>query len=304
MPEPRATAGSLRLTDLVELLRPRQYTKNLLLFAAPLAGERLSNPTVIAHSVSAFVLFCLAASSGYVLNDLQDRKADRLHPRKQHRPIADGRVSPQQAVGVTAALAALACFGALVLSPRFAMMIVAYLALTFTYSTWLKRVPWLELAVVSAGFTLRSVAGGIASDTPLTVWFVVAISAASLGLITGKRLGEVATLGQAPPTRRVLANYRASALKSVVVIALAAAGVAYAAWAVQEADWSNVSTESVLRALSTIPVFAALARYAQLATAGHGEQPDRLVTTDRAVVAAGAVWLLLYCTAVYLPTAS
>ncbi len=284
----------------LRLLRPHQYTKNLLIFAAPGAAGRLDEGSVFATTVLAFLLFCAVSSAGYVVNDLIDAEADRLHPKKQHRPIASGAISSRRATMLFVALLAIGFVVAPFVSWPFAALLVAYAALSMTYSNFLKRVPWLELLVVSAGFLLRAAAGGAATDTSLSAWFLVVVSAGALFVITGKRLGELLTLGGNTPSRPVLASYTAGSLRAVAAGSALLAVGAYAAWAVAEAgNHTGGATGELFLKLTALPFVVAIGRYLMLSWRGDGEAPDVLVLRDIGMLAMGALWVILYSIGLY-----
>ena len=288
------TAPALRL------LRPHQYTKNLLIFAAPGAAGRLDEASVFATTLVAFLLFCAVSSAGYVVNDLLDAEADRLHPKKKHRPIASGAVSPRQATMLFVGLLAVGFVIAPFVSWPFAAMLVGYAALSMTYSNFLKRVPWIELIVVSAGFLLRAAAGGAATDTSLSAWFLVVVSAGALFVITGKRLGELLTLGGDTPSRPVLASYTAGSLRALAAGSALLAVAGYAAWAVAEAgNHTGGDTGELFLKLTAIPFIIAIGRYLTLSWRGDGEAPDVLVLRDIGMLAMGAVWVTFYAIGLY-----
>jgi decaprenyl-phosphate phosphoribosyltransferase len=284
----------------LRLLRPHQYTKNLLIFAAPGAAGRLDEPSVFATTLLAFVLFCAVSSAGYVVNDLLDADADRLHPKKKHRPIASGAVSPRQATILFIGLLAVGFVVAPFVSWPFAALLVAYAALSMSYSNYLKRVPWVELIIVSVGFLLRAAAGGAATDTSLSAWFLVVVSAGALFVITGKRLGELLTLGPDTPSRPVLGSYTAASLRGVAAGSAVLAVAAYAAWAIAEAgNHTGGDTGELFLKLTTIPFVIAIGRYLTLSWRGDGEAPDVLVLRDIGMLAMGAIWVGFYAFGLY-----
>lgn len=290
----------MKLPPVLRLLRPHQYTKNLLVFAAPGAAGRLDEGAVFGRAVSAFVLFCLISSAGYVFNDLVDAEADRKHPRKRHRPIASGDVAPRTALLVGIALSVGALIGSVMLGASFTAILVLYAVITAVYSGAAKRVPWLELALVSLGFVLRSFAGGAATDTPISRWFLAVVTFGALLLISGKRLGELLTLGPNSSSRPVLASYTSASLRAVSTIVAVGAVIAYAAWAAAEANNQAVDdTRSLFLRLTIVPFIVAMVRYVWLSWRGRGEAPDQLVLRDPVVLTAGVVWIALYALGLY-----
>jgi decaprenyl-phosphate phosphoribosyltransferase len=286
---------------ILRLLRPHQYAKNLLVFAAPGAAGRLDEPNIVATALLAFVLFCTISSLGYVVNDIMDAEADRLHPVKKHRPIASGEVSVDQAMRLLVMLGVPAVWLSVVVGWDFAAMLVGYAAISLTYSTVLKRLPWIELLAVSAGFLVRAIAGGTATDTPISGWFLVVVSAGALLVITGKRLGELLTLGGRTPSRKVLTGYQLRHLRLVAAVASALAVGGYAAWAAAEAsNRAPDSDGSFLLRLTVAPFTLAIWRYLFLSWRGAGETPEALIVRDRIMLVAGAVWVIVYSIGLYL----
>lgn len=157
------------LVGLIRSLRPQQWTKNLLVLAAPLGAGVLGSVEGVIDVVIAFVAFSLAAGATYVLNDLRDLEQDRVHPRKRHRPFASGAVPV--GVGIVWGLATLA--GAIAVSllrPHLVWVVLGYVVLTTSYSLWLKHLAVIELVAVAAGFVVRAVAGAVAADVPISPW--------------------------------------------------------------------------------------------------------------------------------------
>ena len=168
-PTPPGTIAAWR-----SALRPSQWVKNILVAAAPLAAGVLHEADVLVDVAIAFVCFCLASSAGYLVNDVLDVEEDRRHPSKAGRAIASGRLSMRAAVTSAVLLATCSlALSALTGTWRLGAVLVTYLALTVSYSVWLKHQPVIDLAVVSSGFLLRAVAGGAAADLPLSRWFLV-----------------------------------------------------------------------------------------------------------------------------------
>ncbi len=271
------------------------------MFAAPGAAGRLDELDIVAKTLLAFVLFCTVSSFGYVVNDMMDAKADRLHPVKKRRPIASGEVSVDQAMRLLVMLGVPAVGLSVILGWDFTATLAGYGAISLTYSTGLKRVPWIELLAVSAGFLVRAVAGGTATNTPISGWFLLVVSAGALLVITGKRLGELLTLGGRTPSRKVLAGYQLRHLRLVAAVASALALGGYAAWAAAEAsDRAADSDGSLLLRLTVAPFTLAIGRYLTLSWRGAGETPEALIVRDRVMLVASAVWVIVYSIGLYL----
>lgn len=308
------------LTGLVRGARPHQWTKNLLVFAAPVAGGVIDEGDVVLNTVGAFVAFCLASAGTYLLNDARDVEADRRHPTKRHRPLASGQVSLGLGYVAGGLLIVAAVALGFVVSVALGVTIVGYLALTTAYSFGLKHVPVVDLVAVATGFVLRAVAGAAATGIPVSEWFFIVTSAGALLMITGKREAELAgqatrhdsDVGAAPDatvgdelegtTRQVLDAYSAGFLLSVRSIAAGLVLIAYCLWAFEGPATStviNADAEVWFRA-SIAPFTVAVLRYALLIDEGRGEEPERLVLRDRILLGAGAAWAIIYAYGVYV----
>src|SRR3954447_12884449 len=222
---------------LVRSCRPRQWIKNLLVFAAPGAAGVLTQRDALLRTLLAFVVFCLVASGTYMLNDLIDRDADRLHPKKQNRPIAAGTVSSGQAIVACVVLLAAGLGLALAFQEwELALVAAIYVAVTTSYSTWLKDEPVIDLAAVASGFVLRAIAGGVAAHVPISQWFLIVAASGSLFMVAGKRHAEGAELGEASAEHRsTLATYSVSYLHYVRSVTSGVAMTAYCLWAFERA---------------------------------------------------------------------
>ena len=220
-----------RLPAPVRGLRPRQWVKNLLVVLAPLAAGQLFQPAVLRGVALAFVTFCLVSSAVYLLNDIRDVEEDRLHPRKRFRPIAAGELS----VPVAAVMAIVLGVGGLALGfwvdPALGITLAVYVAIQILYSTVLKHLPVIDLAVVSSGFLLRAIAGGVAVGVALSQWFLLVASFGSLFMVAGKRYSELISVGAGAGTRRSLDRYSQSYLRFVWILAAVLVVTFYSLWA-------------------------------------------------------------------------
>lgn len=291
-------AGGRLAVGLVRGLRPSQWSKNALVAAAPVAAGALFEPGVAARTVLAVAVFCVASGATYLLNDARDVAADRLHPTKRFRPVADGSVPVPVAYGVGALLLVASVAAGFLLAPPFGLVVVAYLLLTTAYSFALKNVPVVDLVAVAAGFVLRAAAGAAATDIPLSEWFMIATSAGALLLVTAKREAELKRVTEtgATSTRAVLAAYTPSFLGSVRSIAAGLVLVAYCLWAFGPGN----ELPAVYAQASLVPFAVAVLRYTMLADAGVAEKPERLILTDWVTLVAGALWAAIYGYGIYL----
>lgn len=272
--------------------RPRQWPKNLLVFAAPLAGASLGRHNGFGYALAAFVAFTAAASAVYLINDLVDVERDRLHPTKRLRPVAAGRLP--QPVAIALALAGLCVAVAasfLIREPLLAVVIGCYVALSLLYSAGLKHVPWLELGLVANGFVLRALGGAVATHVPPSGWFLTVCSFGALMVATGKRYSELAALGpQAAAHRPVMRWYSAPLLRMCQRGAIAVLLTAYLAWALSgQTAWLRG-----WHLASLVPLAAALIRFDVLTARADGRAVEDLISRDKIMVGCELAWLGLF----------
>ncbi len=289
---PRAVA-----TGLARAARPKQWIKNVLVLAAPAAAGVIFEPAVLLRAAVAFACFCLVASGTYLLNDALDVEADRQHPRKRHRPIAAGFVP----VGVAKVAAVVLLVAGIVLAVvladwRLAVVFVVYVAVMQGYSLGLKHVAVIEMAIVSSGFVLRAIAGGVAANVEISTWFLIVTSFAALFIVAGKRHAEVMTLGLgAANHRESLREYPEGFVQYVAAVSAAVAIMAYCLWSLIEATANQLWFE-----LSIVPFVLAILRYALLSARGEAGAPEDVFASDRTLQVLGLLWLLTYGAGVYV----
>ena len=293
-PSPRGRAGLVG--GLVRAARPRQWLKNVLVLAAPAAAGVLLDAAVALPVALTFVAFCFVASGTYLLNDALDVHADRLHPRKQHRPIANGTVSVGAAKLAAAALLVAGLALGWVVDVRLAIVLAVYVVVMQSYTAVLKRVAVVELGVISSGFVLRAVAGAVAVDVPVSTWFLIVTSFASLFIAVGKRNAERLTLGEAAIEHRpALAEYPPGFLQYVGAVAAAVAIVAYCLWAL-----IGVEEPTLAHELSIVPFVLAMLRYALLAERGEAGAPEDVFLSDRTILILGLLWAVAFGVGTYV----
>lgn len=301
-PVPAAPASPPRTTlaGVVGSLRPRQWAKNVLVVAAPVAAGVIDQPAAAGRTAVAFACFCAAASATYLLNDVRDVDSDRRHPTKRRRPIAAGTLTPGVAVVLAVVLLAAALVGGFVTSTNLGWTLLAYLALTTAYTFGLKRIPVVDLVAVAAGFVLRAVGGAAAVDVPVSEWFFLVTSFGALFMVSGKRQGEAADLAdEAATVRPTLGAYTPGFLAYLRAVFSGGLLIAYCLWAFSSAEARPDA--SLLFQLSIVPFGIAVLRYALLLEQGRGAEPEKLILSDRTVLAAGVAWAIIYACAVYVP---
>ncbi|MCW2580457.1 MAG: 4-hydroxybenzoate polyprenyltransferase-like prenyltransferase [Blastococcus sp.] len=286
-PKPDGLRGSVPW-GLVRAVRPRQWIKNALVLAAPLAAGEILDPDVLRPTLLAFVLFCLVSGAVYLVNDSVDMAEDRRHPRKRLRPIAAGIVPRPLAISVAVVLAAGSLAAAVLLTrPQLAWVLGAYVVIQLAYCVGLKNQPVLDLAVVASGFLLRAVAGGVAAGLLLSQWFLLVASFGSLFMVAGKRYSELVLVGDSAQTRRTLREYSSSYLRFVWSLSAGVACTAYCLWAFEMAE---VQPGVPWATLSIAPFVLAILRYAVDVDRGTAGAPEELVLHDRVLLVLGLVW--------------
>lgn len=271
-------------------MRVRQWVKNLLVVAAPVAAGQLLEPEVLVPTLLALVGFCLLSSSVYLVNDCADAEADRQHPVKKARPVAAGELTVPVALTVAAVLAAVALGLGALASLELVLVMVGYLVLQVLYAVWLKHEPVLDLAVVTLGFLLRTVAGGLAAEIPISQWFLLVAGFGSLFVVAGKRYSELHTLGSEAGTRRSLVRYTDTYLRFVWSIAAGATVMSYSLWAFENGAGADIPWHMI----SIAPFVVAMLRYAVDIDAGTAAEPEEIVWRDRMLQGIGVLWLVVF----------
>jgi 4-hydroxybenzoate polyprenyltransferase len=268
-------------------VRPRQWSKNLLLFAGILFAAELGDLARWVEAVTAFAAYCAASSAAYLANDVRDAASDRLHPLKRERPVARGELSRRAALGLAAALAVLAFGLALALGPFSALLLALFLALQGAYTLSLRDVVLLDVMAISGLFVLRAAAGAEAVDVRISPWLLLCTALLALFLALAKRRGELVLAGRAAtPGRAVLSGYSLGLVDQLVTVVTAATIVAYSLY--------TVGSEHSAAMMATIPfVVFGLFRYLLLVHRDDlGEEPEHILLSDRPILAAVGLWAL------------
>ncbi|MFI9823047.1 decaprenyl-phosphate phosphoribosyltransferase [Streptomyces sp. NPDC052013] len=297
--QPPPPHGRGLLKGLLITARPKQWVKNVLVIAAPAAAGELLSRHALSRLALVFALFTACAAAVYLLNDARDAEADRAHPTKRHRPVAAGQVPVPVAYATGAVLGVLAPLAAAWLcTPEVAALLAAYLGMQLAYCISLKHVLVVDLVVVTTGFLMRAVSGGLALGIPLSRWFLITTGFGALFMVAAKRYSEAVQMaGSEGATRALLTEYSTGYLRFVWQLAAGVAVLGYCLWALEE---GGVPHTSVLpwRQLSVVAFVLAVLRYAVFADRGTAGEPEDVVLRDRALAVIGAVWVAMYALAV------
>ena len=268
-------------------LRPRQWTKNLLLFAGIIFAAKLGDATRVAEAVAGFVAYCAASSAAYLLNDVRDVAADRAHPLKSRRPIASGAVSRRAALRLAGGLAILALALAGGLGPSSLAFLAGFAALQVAYTVVLKHVVLADVCAIAGLFVIRAAAGAVAVDVRISPWLLVCTALLSLFLALGKRRGElVLVASSSTPGRRVLNGYSLTVVDRLLALVAAGTIVAYALY--------TLTARASHTLVVTIPlVVFGVGRYVLLLhRRGLGEEPENVLVRDIPILVTVALWTL------------
>lgn len=280
------------MTALIRAMRPRQWIKNLLVIAAPLAAGALFEPRVLFLTGLALIAFICVSSATYLINDVRDMDVDRAHPTKNERPIASGALSARTAIIAAIVLITIGLGVAAIAGIGLVVVVVGYLVATLAYSLGLKHEPVIELGLLATGFLLRAIAGGVAADLPLSPWFLLVTGFGSLAVAAGKRYSELIDTPESDaPRRRSLAGYTPTYLRFVWTMAAAIAVTTYCLWVV-EVGQPESSTPWAL--ISIIPFVLAVLRFGVDLDAGRTQAPEDAVLGDPILLVLGLLWAVTF----------
>lgn len=280
------------MTALVRAMRPRQWIKNLLVIAAPLAAGALFEPRVLLLTGLALIAFICVSSATYLINDVRDLDVDRAHPTKNERPIASGALSARTAIIAAIVLIIIGLGVAAIAGIGLVVVVVGYLIATLAYSLGLKHEPVIELGLLATGFLLRAIAGGVAADLPLSPWFLLVTGFGSLAVAAGKRYSELIDTPESDaPRRRSLAGYTPTYLRFVWTMAAAIAVTTYCLWVVEVGQPESSAPWALI---SVIPFVLAVLRFGVDLDAGRTQAPEDAVLGDPILLILGLLWAVTF----------
>ncbi|MEP9417361.1 decaprenyl-phosphate phosphoribosyltransferase [Gordonia sp. VNQ95] len=290
-PPKNLTAG------LIKAVRPRQWVKNVLVLAAPLAAGNITDSTVLWRAGIAFIAFCMVASCIYLVNDSMDVESDRNHPTKRFRPIAAGVVPVPLAYTLAVILGAGSLAVAFIANWQTAVVIAIYLVIQLGYCFGLKNQAVIDICIVSSGFLLRAIAGGVAAEIRLSQWFLLVMAFGSLFMAAGKRYAELQLAERTgAKIRKALQYYTTTYLRFVWTLAATAVVLFYGLWAF---DKNSGHDTNVAYALSMVPFTIAILRYAVDVDGGEAGEPEEIALGDRVLQVLAVAWIVCVGVAVY-----
>lgn len=298
--------------QIIRSARLVHWTKNLSIFAAIIFSGNLLSPVYLKTVILAFFIFSLATSATYIFNDILDKKHDRLHPIKKNRPIASGKLPVSVAFAFFVFLVIISLAMAISLNFLFFLAVSGYLLLQIAYSLGVKNLAIIDILVIASGFIIRVYAGAFVIDAHLSVWFLLCVVSTALFLASGKRRAELGIIeGIKKNTRKSLTRYPKALLDSYVTMFGNASWMSWALFTFFEspsvsqdlwlflAELSKTTTISKLL-MATIPVVIfGIMRYESLIFEDRSEAPEKLLLTDKALVASVGIWAFMVVAILY-----
>lgn len=286
-------------TAFLEALRPRQWTKNLFVFAALVFGRMVFDVPALINSLGAFAVFCVLSGSAYLLNDFFDAEKDRQHPIKRQRPIASGRLPGSVALAGAAVLAAGSIGLSFALTGAFALVAIAYLALNVLYSLWLKNVVILDVLAISVFFVLRAVAGAEAIGVEISHWLLICTFLLALFIALSKRRHEMVLLeNNASSHRESLNEYSPYLLDQMIAVVTASTVMAYTLYTVDARTVREFGSQWLILTVPCV-VFGVFRYLYLIHQKGEGGNPDKIIVSDRPFLINLLVWLGIVALVIY-----
>lgn len=284
----------VRLKSYFVLLRPRQWIKNLFIFAALVFSRNIDKPPYVIAAIYAFLCFCLASSAVYVFNDLLDIEKDRLHPKKKKRPLASGAISRREARMLIMLALPAAVVSSFMLSGRFGLIITAYLLNNLLYTLYIKHIVILDVMSIALGFILRVAGGAVAIDVLISPWLLLCTFLLALFLGFSKRRNELLVLQEdAQSHRRILEHYSPEFIDSMLSIVTASTLISYSMY-------TFFASEDKYSMVTILFVLYGIFRYQYIIyNKKLGESPEEIVLTDRPLLVNILLWVLVNIVLLY-----
>jgi len=283
----------------LQAMRPRQWVKNLVVFAALIFSGRLTDHTAALRALFAFLLFCATSGAIYIVNDLADAERDRRHPVKALRPIASGALGPVAAIVAVVILLTGSLMAGFTISPPFGAVLLIYAAVNLAYSFRLKEIVIIDVMVIASGFVLRAVGGGLVIDVPVSTWLIMCTILLSLFLAFCKRRQELETIPDAHEHRTILREYSVGFIDQMINVVTASTVTAYMFYTVSPEVEMKLRTDQLYL---TVPfVLYGIFRYLYLVhQRGQGGSPTQALLTDRPLLLCVGLWALTVVILLYV----
>ena len=289
----------MKTKDLIKLMRPHQYIKNLFVFLPLFFALKITDTTLLMSAFIAFIAFSLTASAIYTLNDYYDIEEDRQHPKKKNRPLASGVISKSQAIIIIAVLATVGFALMTILSFKAAGILLAYVGMNIAYSFYLKHVAILDVTIIAIGFVLRLFIGSAVTDIPLSMWIVIMTFLLALFMALAKRRDDVLIyLDTGKKMRRVIDGYNLQFLDTAMAIMASVVIVAYTIYTTSDEVVARTHSEYLY--LTALFVILGIMRYLQVAfVLKDSGSPTKIVLKDRFMQLTLIGWVLTFAWILY-----
>ena len=274
-------------------MRPRHYSKNLLVFVVPFLAGEMGSREVLLGTLVTFTFFCIASSTVYLMNDIVDIEHDKRHKTKSKRPLANGLISKNGAVTFCIVLSILNLFS-IIYSVKLFIILVSYLLIQIMYAFFLKNIVLLDLFGVSSGFVIRASAGGYVLGLTISSWFLVFVFTTSMFIITGKRYSEKIK-SEDTKSRKVLEFYTPQLLSTVWTTTLTLSLVYYSLWALQ-----FDGLQQNLALLNSLPLAYILFHLSSIIQIGELENPEVVLTQNYKIILSVLIMLIFYASLIYV----
>ena len=307
-----------KIINILRLLRPRQWIKNLAVFAAILFSGHLLDGDIFLKVLLGFLAFCGLSSATYIFNDISDIEKDRLHPFKKHRPLPNGDISLNLAIAVAVVIVVASLLLAFFITPAFFILALIYLAIQFLYSTVLKAIAIIDILLIATGYILRVYAGELASGFHISVWLLLTTISLSLFLAIGKRRSELTLISnnkavRITDIRKTLSHYSERLLDVYASIFATSTFVSYVLFTFLESpsgfklgfsillpDFLPAFFQRKWLMITIAPVVYGLMRYLQDIYEKHeGESPERVLLSDKPLLVSVLIWVFLVISIIY-----
>jgi len=280
------------MKEMITLLRPHQYLKNIFVFAALIFAFNFT-PTALLYASIAFICFSLIASSIYILNDYMDREEDKKHPTKKNRPLANGTVSPSNAKLLFILLSTLTFTGSFLFSPELFGVLLFYFLLNILYSIKLKHIAIVDIFIIATGFVLRLFAGAVVTDTPLSMWIIIITFLLAIFLALAKRRDDVLLSNQGKETRKNIDGYNLEFVNATMTLMSGVVILSYLQYTVSAEVITRLHSEYLY--LTTFFVILGIFRYMQITFVEQASgNPTRIVMQDTFIKITLLLWLLSF----------
>lgn len=285
--------------------RPRQWLKNLAVFAAIIFTGQLFNQQLLLTTIAAFFIFCCASSSNYLFNDVLDAAADRKHPFKKNRPVANGKLPVAVALSTSLILVIFSLTAASLIAPGFLLITFLFLLLQFSYTLFFKQMAVIDILIITLAYVLRIYAGELATGFHISIWLFLAVLSLSLFLAIGKRRAELTLVKdfEGSATRATLSRYSERLLDTYISMTASSTWITYSLFTFlgrTEVSKSLFEIPERKWLMLTIPfVLFGIMRYMQLIYEGKGESPERILTSDKPLMLTVLIWGLTVIFIIY-----